>query len=103
MKRVWKHILEINVHVRAEERGGVSSLGKIVFGEQELYNSLVHVFEGVSDSVCVCVCVFVCNSEGTGLLELIGVARSSINRPASGESRAQSGHPLHHFHDCLLS
>ena len=85
MKRVWKHILEINVHVRAEERGGVSSLGKIVFGEQELYNSLVHVFEGESDSVCVCVCVFVCNSEGAGLLELIGVARSPINRPASGE------------------
>lgn len=41
MKRVWKHILEINVHVRAEERGGVSSLGKIVFGEQELYNSYI--------------------------------------------------------------
>jgi len=35
--------------------------------------------------VCVCVCVFVCNSEGAGLLELIGVARSPINRPASGE------------------
>lgn len=51
MKRVWKHILEINVHIRGEERGGASNLGKIVFGEQELYKSLVHVFEGVSDSV----------------------------------------------------
>ena len=37
--------LEINVHVRSEERGGVSSLGKNVFGEQELYNCLVYVFE----------------------------------------------------------
>ena len=51
MKRVWKHILEINVYIRGEERGGASNLGKIVFGEQELYKSLVHVFEGVSDSV----------------------------------------------------
>lgn len=31
------------------------------------------------------VCVCVCNSEGAGLLELIGVARSAINRQASGE------------------
>lgn len=51
MKRVWKHILEINVHIGGEERGGVSNLGKTVFGEQELYKSLVHVFERVSDSV----------------------------------------------------